>query len=100
MISSSGVSVRQSGDNDAIKPKSIIDLKNITSLLSSIPSSTSVEMKDVSQVSDGSQMNLSVSESDLENPLEKTSLPAISTNILPSNISILQSKLILFFIII
>lgn len=91
--------MRQSGDNDAIKPKSIMDLKNINSLLSNIPSSTSVEMKDVSQVSDGSQMDLTVSKSEHENSLEKTQLPEISTNILPSNISISHGKLILLFLI-
>lgn len=86
MISTSGVS----GDNDAIKPKTIMDLKNITSLLSSIPSSTSVEMKSVPQVSDGSQLDLT--KSSLENSLEKTPILAIGTNVLPNNINILHSK--------
>lgn len=96
MISSSGVSVRQSGDNDAIKPKTIMDLKNITSLLSNIPSSTSIEMKDVSQVSEGSQLDLTVNKSTLQNSsLEKTPLSSIGTNLLPSNVSILHGKYII-----
>jgi len=92
VISSSGVSVRQSGDSDAIKPKTIMDLKNITSLLSSIPSSTSVEMKNVSQVADGSQLDLTMTKSTLENSLEKTPLAAIGTNFLPNNVNILHGK--------
>ncbi|XP_008181007.1 LOW QUALITY PROTEIN: homeobox protein PKNOX2 [Acyrthosiphon pisum] len=94
VISSSGVSVRQSGDNDAIKPKTIMDLKNITSLLSNIPSSTSIEMKDVTQVSDVSQLDLTVTKSTLQNSsLEKTPLSAIGTNVLQSNVSILHGSL-------
>jgi len=93
VISSSGVSVRQSGDNDAIKPKTIMDLKNITSLLSNIPSSTSIEMKDVTQVSDVSKLDLTVTKSTLQNSsLEKTPLSAIGTNVLQSNVSILHGR--------
>ncbi|XP_025192791.1 homeobox protein PKNOX2-like isoform X2 [Melanaphis sacchari] len=94
VISSSGVSVRQSGDNDVIKPKTIMDLKNITCLLSNIPSSTSIEMKDVSQVSDVSQLDLTVTKSSLQNStLEKTPLSAIGTNVLQNNVSILHGSL-------
>lgn len=82
--------MRQSEDDNVIKPKTIMDLKNITSLLSNIPSSTSVEMKDVPQISDGSQLDLTVTKSTLENSLEKT--PAIGSNLLPSNVSILHGK--------
>lgn len=95
MISSSGVSVRQPGDDDVIKPKTIMDLKNITSLLSNIPSSTSVEMKEVSQISDGIQLDLTVPKPTIQNSsLEKTPLSAIGTNLLPSNISTLHGKLV------
>lgn len=95
MISSSGVSVQQSGDSDAMKPKSIMDLKNITSLLSNIPPSISVEMKDVTQVPDGSQLDLTVAKSTLENSsLEKTPLSAIGMNLLPSNV--LHGKKIIY----
>lgn len=70
-----------------------MDLKNITSLLSNIPSSTSIEMKDVTQVSDVSQLDLTVTKSTLQNSsLEKTSLSAIGTNVLPSNVSILHGR--------
>ncbi|VVC41731.1 Homeobox domain,Homeobox domain-like,Homeobox KN domain,Homeobox protein PKNOX/Meis, N-terminal [Cinara cedri] len=92
VISSSGVSVRQSGDHDSIKPKTIMDLKNITSLLSNIPSSTSVEMKDVSQ--DGTQLDLTVTKPTPENSsLEKTPFSSIGTNLLTSNVSILHGSL-------
>lgn len=85
--------MRQSGDHDAIKPKTIMDLKNITSLLSSIPSSTSIEMKNLSQVSDSSQLDLTATKSSLENPsLEKTQSLTIGTNLLPSNANILHGK--------
>lgn len=87
--------MRQPGDDDIIKPKTIMDLKNITSLLSNIPSSTSVEMKEVSQVSDASQLDLTVTKPKVQNSLEKTSLSAIGTNLLPNNISILHGKLII-----
>lgn len=91
MISSSGVSVRQPEDHDALKPKTIMDLKNITSLLSTIPSSTSVEMKDVTQSSDsGTQLDLTVSKSTTENSSSDKTLSAIGTNLLPSNVSILH----------
>jgi hypothetical protein len=95
VVSSSGVSVRQPGDDDVIKPKTIMDLKNITSLLSNIPSSTSVEMKEVSQISDVSQLDLTVTKPVIQNSLEKTPLSAIGTNLLPNNISILHGKLII-----
>lgn len=85
--------MRQSEDDNAIKPKTIMDLKNITSLLSNIPSSTSVEMKDVSQISDGSQLDLTATKSTLENSsLDKTPSSAIGTNLLPSNVSILHGR--------
>lgn len=84
--------MRQSGDNDAIRPKTIMDLKNITSLLSNIPSSTSIEMKDVSQVSDVSQLDLTVTKSTQNSSIEKTPLSAIGTNVLQSNISILHGR--------
>lgn len=88
--------MRQSGDNDAVKPKTIIDLKNINSLLSNIPTSTSVEMKDVTQVSDGTQIDLSVTKSTIENSsLDKTPLSAIGTNFLQNNVSILHGKYII-----
>jgi len=67
-----------------------MDLKNITSLLSTIPSSTSVEMKDVSQSSEATQLDLTVPKLKIENSLEKTSLSAIGTNFLPSNVSVLH----------
>lgn len=86
--------MRQPGDDDVIKPKTIMDLKNITSLLSNIPSSTSVEMKEVSQISDGIQLDLTVPKPTIQNSsLEKTPLSAIGTNLLPSNISTLHGKL-------
>lgn len=93
MISSSGVSVRQSGDNDVVKPKAIMDLKNITSLLSNIPSSTSIEMKDISQTSNDSQIDLTVTKSTFDNSsLEKIPLSAIGTNLLSNNVSIMHGK--------
>lgn len=85
--------MRQSGDHDAIKSKAIMDLKNITSLLSSIPSSTSIEMKNVSQASDSSQLDLTVTKSTLENSsLDKTPLSAIGTNLLSNNVNVLHGK--------
>lgn len=84
--------MRQPGDHDAIKPKTIMDLKNITSLLSSIPSSTSVEMKDVAQVSDASQLDMAVAKSAHENSVEKTPLSTIGTNLLSNNASLLHGK--------
>jgi len=92
VISSSGVSVRQPGDHDALKPKTIMDLKNITSLLSTIPSSTSVEMKDVSQSSDGIQLDLTVPKSTVEFSSTEKTLTAMGTNSLPSNVSILHGR--------
>lgn len=84
--------MRQSGDHDSVKPKTIMDLKNITSLLSNIPSSTSVEMKDIPHVSqDGTQLDLTVTKQIPENSsLEKTPLSAIGTNLLLNNVSILH----------
>lgn len=87
--------MRQPGDNDVMKPKTIMDLKNITSLLSNIPSSTSVEMKNVAQVSDSSQLDITVVKPTHENSIEKTPLSAIGTNVLPSNASILHGELII-----
>lgn len=85
--------MRQSGDDDVVKPKTIMDLKNITSLLSNIPSSTSIEMKNVSQVSNDSQIDLTVTKSTHENSsLEKIPLSAIGTNLLPNNVSILHGR--------
>lgn len=84
--------MRQPGDHDALKPKTIMDLKNITSLLSTIPSSTSVEMKDVSQSSDGIQLDLTVPKSTVEFSSTEKTLTAMGTNSLPSNVSILHGR--------
>ncbi|XP_050425758.1 homeobox protein PKNOX2-like [Adelges cooleyi] len=95
VISSSEASLRQSGDLDTMKPKTIMDLKNISSLLSGIPSSTSVEMKNVSQTSDISQLEMPVTQSSLpdNSALGKITLSTIGTNLLSNNSSSLQGSL-------
>ncbi|XP_050526900.1 homeobox protein PKNOX2-like [Daktulosphaira vitifoliae] len=86
VTSSSGSVMQHSGDIDAVKPKTIMDLKNISSLLSGIPSTTSVEIKNISH------HEIPITQSSLSENSTIGKIP-LTTNFLSDKPSSLQGSL-------